>query len=628
MKPSIVAKMIAPRGLIGLCAVLNTPLPPKARRRAWLPIMRLLLCLFLGWQDGARAETQEQTVPQTGVGKEIFTILEGKQHQYLNQADFSSRAEDMAALYKAVGHQLLWLDRADSAALLQQVLELLANAPNEGLNPQNYEIDKLKEMLPAALQLPEVAVRKRALYDTAVSLSLLRYLHDLHYGRVNPQGINFNLKLRDKKLTDLPAAILANRAPERIAHLPDEVEPKLNQYKTLKRALAEYRDLAARVTPITLNVSKPLRVGEKHPQLAELRQFLIQSGMLEDSEPTPKATAKLRYDKTLSEGVKRFQAHHGLTADGVLGPGTAAAMSVPLGERATQIELALERLRWLPDIGAGPHIIVNIPAFQMWAYDDISKDQPEIMNMRVVVGQAMKNQTPVLMAEMRFIDFSPYWNVPYSITKKEIVPILQSRPGYLYSQNMEIVASFSDHAKAIPLTAESLLQLKQGILKVRQRPGKKNPLGKVKFMFPNKDDVYLHDTSSKSLFRRSERDFSHGCVRVENPLELAKFVLQGQPEWDEEKIKEAMQAGKLKRVTLKKSVPVLFFYTTAFAEPNGNVAFYRDIYGHDTVLIEALKHVTDLSDQQLFVSENSTSESDPAKTGDWAQPLDKAKTPN
>lgn len=605
--------MIAPRGLIGLNAVLSPPLPSAVQPRSWLPIVRLLLCLLLGWQNGARAETQEQTAPQAGVGKEIFTILEAKQHQYLNQADFSSRAEDMAALYKATGYQLMWLARADSAALLQQVLELLANAPNEGLNPQNYEIDKLKEMLPDALQLPDVAVRKRALYDTAVSLSLLRYLHDLHYGRVNPQGINFNLKLRDKKLTDLPMLILANRAPERIAHLPDEVEPKLNQYKALKRALAEYRGMAARITPITLNVAKPLHIGEKHPQLAELRRFLIESGELEDSAPAPKAKAKLRYDKTLSEGVKRYQAHHGMAADGVLGPGTAAAISVPFQERTTQIELALERLRWLPYIGAGPYIIVNIPAFQMWAYDDISKDEPEIMNMRVVVGQAMKNQTPVLMAEMRFIDFSPYWNVPYSITKKEIVPILQSRPGYLYAQNMEIVASFSDHAKAIPLNAESLLQLKQGILKLRQRPGKKNPLGKVKFMFPNKDDVYLHDTSSKSLFRRSERDFSHGCVRVENPLELAKFVLQGQTEWDEEKIKEAMQAGKLKRVTLKKSVPVLFFYTTAFAEPNGNIAFYRDIYGHDTVLIEALKHVTDLSDQQLFVSENSTAENNPAK---------------
>jgi murein L,D-transpeptidase YcbB/YkuD len=463
----------------------------------------------------------------------------------------------------------------------------------------------LKAMLPEALQLPPAAVGKQATFDTAVSLSLLRYLHDLHYGRVSPQGINFNLKLREKKLIDLPALILAARDRGRIAPLPAEVEPKLDQYRKLKAALAHYRELAARVAPLKLEVARSVHIGDKHPQLEELRRFLMQSGEIQAGADKVPAPAGPVYDEELSEGVKHFQARHGLTADGVLGKGTAAALSVPLSERVTQIELALERLRWLPDIGYGPYILVNIPAFQMWVYDDISKSEPSTLSMRVVVGQAMKTQTPVLMAEMRFIDFMPYWNVPYSITKNEIIPKLIANPAYLHSENLEIVSAFSDHAKPLPLNVDSLLMLKQGLLKIRQRPGKKNPLGKVKFMFPNKDDVYLHDTPSKSLFNRSTRDFSHGCVRIEKPLELAEFALRNQPEWTRENIQLAMQAPKMQRVMLKKSIPILFFYTTAFAEQNGAVAFYRDIYGHDTVLLEALKNTSDLSDQLLFVSQST-----------------------
>lgn len=577
----------------------------QKKHQRWLRLARLLLSLSLGWQVSS-LRAQDAALPQTGVGKEIFMLIESKQHPDLTQADFSSRAEDLSQLYKSLNYELAWLNRADSEPLLAKTLDLLSHAADEGLNPQNYDADKLKGMLPSALQLPTVAVKKRALFDTAVSLSLLRYLHDLHYGRVSPQGINFNLKLRDKKLTDFPALILASREPGQIDQLTAAAEPKLGQYRKLKQALAHYRDLAARTTPFKLELSKSLRIGEAHPQLEELRSFLIQTGDLpENTTAAKRAKTAPRYNKELSEAVKRFQALHGLGADGVLGKDTAAALNTPLSARVTQIELAMERLRWLPEIDSGPYILVNIPAFQLWVYDDIGKDEPAALNMRVVVGQAMKTQTPVLMAEMRFIDFAPYWNVPYSITKNEIVPKLLANPGYLKSENMEIVAAFSDHAKAVPLNVDSLLQLKQGLLKIRQLPGKKNPLGGVKFMFPNKEDVYLHDTPSKSLFSRSTRDFSHGCVRVEKPLELAEFALRNQPEWTKENIELAMQTAKMQRVMLKKSIPVLFFYTTAFVEQDSEVAFYRDIYGHDSVLLEALKNTSDLSDQLLFISRNN-----------------------
>jgi L,D-transpeptidase YcbB len=221
--------------------------------------------------------------------------------------------------------------------------------------------------------------------------------------------------------------------------------------------------------------------------------------------------------------------------------------------------------------------------------------------MRVVVGKALKNQTPVLMAQMSYVEFSPYWNVPKNILKDEILPKLIRKPGFLASQNMEIVSS-SNSSKSFSVNSDSIDKLTKGIYRVRQRPGKGNSLGKVKFIFPNKEDVYLHDTPANALFSRSRRDFSHGCVRVEKPMVLAEFALKNQGNWNADTIKKAMKSPTNMRVDLKDPIPVLFFYTTSFVDQNNNLAFYPDIYSHDTVLVEALKKTEDLSDQSIFVS--------------------------
>jgi murein L,D-transpeptidase YcbB/YkuD len=281
---------------------------------------------------------------------------------------------------------------------------------------------------------------------------------------------------------------------------------------------------------------------------------------------------------------------------------------VSLSQRVTQIELAMERLRWLPELNSDASIIVNIPAFQLWAFDAIDKADVNIINMRVVVGKALENQTPVLMAELHFIDFMPYWNVPYSIVKNELLPKLAQNSHYLDKENMELVSVFRDAEKPTALTGGTMELLKEGKLRIRQRPGGKNALGTVKFIFPNKDDVYLHDTPANALFSKSRRDFSHGCVRVANPQKLAEFALKNQDNWNTETIKLAMTTPKTQRVILKKPIPVLFFYTTAFFDQDDNLDFYLDIYGHDAVLLEALSKPDDLSDQSLFVSTDSPPE--------------------
>jgi len=572
--------------------------------RKWLnrDVPRWLLCFCLTVPAQAlRAEETGYEAPS--VAKEIGAIIAAKQHPYLIPSTFANRSEDLGALYKMVDYRLLWLGDEHAEKNIADMLDLLENATASGLNKDDYDAGALQRKRQAALAFSSDAYKDLAAYDTAISLSLLRFLHDLHYGRVNPQGIDFNLKLREKKLIDLPSLVKAHLDQQTLQSLPAEVEPKLQQYQKLKSALADYRGLAGKAAPFNLVFKQAIRPGDALPQLEELRRMLVTVGDLpEENYGTENST---RYTDKIAAGIKKFQHRHGLAADGVIGKATAVELNIPLRQRAAQIELAMERLRWLPELSSDPSIIVNIPAFQLWAFENINDSGSGITNMRVVVGKALKNQTPVLMATMSFIDFSPYWNVPYNIVKEEIIPKLSQNPGYLDKENMELVSG----AGVTAYSAASIAQLKQGSLRVRQRPGKKNALGKVKFLFPNKADVYLHDTPANALFSRSRRDFSHGCVRVSNPEGLAEFALRDQKGWDKKTIQQAMLSPKMQRVILKKPIPVLFFYITAFFDQQNDLIFYPDIYGHDTVLQEALKKPEDLSDQVLFVSTPVSSES-------------------
>ncbi len=585
-----------------------------------MPHFRFLpaLCFLLFWLAlPTHAQDDVLTSPQSGVSKEIFSIISARQHPYLQQTHFANRADDLDALYKRSNYGLLWLGQANSAKNTADALDLLANAESHGLTKANYDVDGLRQKYHEALDLNPSSYHELALYDTAISIALLRHLHDMHYGRVNAKGINYNLKLREKKIIDLPTMLKDSLTLNTVSQLPLLVEPKLQQYQKLKIALTNYRALAEKSPHFQfIPKGKKLRPGEQHPQLDELRQYLAGLGDMTASDvsvkpaltsikspskpenASPVSEKSLAYNPDLVEGIIKFQLRHGLGGDGTIGPGTVAALNEPLAKRITQIELAMERLRWLPEMNVNRSIIVNIPAFQLWAIDELN-DADSITNMRVVVGKSLKNQTPVLMANMSFIEFMPYWNVPRNILNDEMLPKIARNPGFLSSQNMEIV---SNHGKPVAFNGSAVENLKKGIYRIRQKPGNRNSLGKVKFIFPNKDDVYLHDTPANALFKRARRDFSHGCVRVEKPMMLAEFALKNQGNWNTEAIKKAMRSSTTRRVDLQQPIPVLFFYTTTFVDQHNNLAFYPDIYGHDTVLMEALKKSDDLSDQSIFMA--------------------------
>jgi len=258
---------------------------------------------------------------------------------------------------------------------------------------------------------------------------------------------------------------------------------------------------------------------------------------------------------------------------------------VPLGFRIKQIQWALERWRWAPsEFERGP-IVVNIPEFVLHAWSD---DMKHDSDMRVVVGQAYSHQTPVFEAAMRYVVFRPYWNVPPSIQANELVPHIARDAAYLARNNYEVVTPDGEPIEASSVDASTLARLRSGDLQVRQKPGANNALGLVKFMFPNQNNVYLHSTPSQTLFSRSRRDFSHGCIRVEDPAGLAAWVLHDQPQWTPEKIKAAMNGKEPTTVSLAKPIPILIIYTTATVSDDGVIHFFEDIYGHDATLENAL----------------------------------------
>ncbi|HEU4699662.1 MAG TPA: L,D-transpeptidase family protein [Gemmatimonadales bacterium] len=265
-----------------------------------------------------------------------------------------------------------------------------------------------------------------------------------------------------------------------------------------------------------------------------------------------------------------------------------AADSAPLAPRVRQLELALERLRWLPPIGRQRFIVVNIPAFELFAFDSTGGAGLPALQMPVIVGRALNTRTPMLLQAMRYIDFRPYWNVPRSILVKEILPALRKNANYLRRNDMEVVGA-RDRVLGDTPTPAVLQGLERGELRVRQRPGPANSLGLAKFVFPNAADVYLHGTPNPGLFARTRRDFSHGCVRVFDPAGLAEWVLRDQPGWSRARIDSAMAGKTTTRVLLSKPMPVVVFYTTAVVWPDGRTVFYPDIYGHDATLDRAMR---------------------------------------
>jgi len=512
---------------------------------------KLMILLAFGSVASLLAQTVE-VPPATPSARAIKSAID--------ESPLGGYHADVRNFYAPAAYRLAWSQNGQPTAQARAVIALFVGASEKGLDPADYALASTKD---------------EARFDVAMTAAAMRYASDLHDGRLDPRTIGFDLNVNARRLY-LPALITAVSQSNNPAALLAAVEPQSDEYRGLLAALATYRRIAAQSEgEAALPVVETLKAGDVYPALPQLATALRRFGDLA-------ADTQLNgnvYDGAMIEAVKRFQSRHGLAADGVVSKKTFAELNVPASRRVAQLEWALERSRWAAS--DGPSIVVNIPEFRLRATDGA-----DTLSMRVVVGKAAGHRTPVLEGDVRTVVFRPYWSVPTNIQRNEILPKLERDAEWLGRHGYEIVDE-SGQTVSTAVDAATIEQLRALRYRVRQKPGPSNALGLVKFVFPNQNDVYLHSTPEPSLFARTRRDFSHGCVRVEDPVALAAWALRQ----SQDKVRAAIGSDEDDQyVRLERSVRVMIVYSTAAIGEHGEVRFFADIYGHDATLAAALRN--------------------------------------
>jgi len=500
----------------------------------------------------------------------------------LRWPNFSDYESYIQTFYDDRNYEVAWTRDGVPTATATAFMLQFQDAAAKGLIPEDYDAPRWAGRLQELNSKSSDAI---SLFDVAMTVNVMRYISDLRIGRVNPQHFNFDINVQDKKY-DLAEFVSDNVVDATdVPKLIAGVEPDSEDYRKTEQALAHYLDLAkkqqqASEEPLP-TITKALSIGDAYPAAgALLTRLQLEGDAAADAAPnatTAGETTSTVFDATLSDAVKGYQHRHGIAEDGKLTPQTVKSLNVPMTARVTQLQDSLERWRWLPDPYLHARLMVNLPEFVLRGYDP---DHKLDFTMRVVVGKVVgEHQTPVFTHMMKYLVFRPYWNVPVDIARKELVPHMADNHGYLASKNFEVTNN-----KGVVLTDYTAKQVSQGAVMVREKPGPKNSLGLVKFMFPNQYDIYLHSTPAVSLFERTRRDFSHGCIRVQKPADLAVWVLQGQGgDWDLDKVQAAMDTGTdNKTVSLKTPLPIVIFYLTAIVAEDGQTDFFDDIYNYDS----------------------------------------------
>ncbi len=470
--------------------------------------------------------------------------------------------------YLESGGTLLWV----GTPRLQQLIDRVADAEIDGLKPQDYAPDYLVKLRDAAkLELPNHAAYTELMF----SAFFLTYAADLRVGRFVPSKIDPELFL-DRKTIDGPSTLAALARFESVEKFIAAFEPRRQEYRALKAMLAYFRRLEQSGGWPVVEPGEVLKPGMDDPRVAQVRSRLLASGAIRSTD-----TGSTLYDDALVQAVEHFQRRHGLDADGVIGKQTLIALNVPVEDRINQIVANMERWRWMPEDMGDDYIMVNIAGFELRRF---SPDRP-VRRMKVVVGKTY-HRTPVFSDRIRYLEFNPTWTVPHSIATKEMLPVLRRDPWHYASKGFDLL----QRGAPVPWSGIDWSQYSKGNFPYvfRQQPGETNALGRVKFMFPNKHNVYLHDTPSRGGFSKSFRALSHGCVRLSEPIKFAAEVLSTKKGWSREKIDAVLASRETTRVNLDKPLPVHLVYATTWLEDNGTVHFRADVYGRDKKLYRAL----------------------------------------
>ena len=482
------------------------------------------------------------------------------------------RHDALQAYYQTFGGELLWLGSSRANSFISR----LNNAEADGLDPNDYPSKQLASLSAGG---PSTDKRGLAIIELYFSAAFLEYVSDLKVGRFLPSKIDPDFFIEGRTIDQL-AALKGLEQTDSIDHFFVGWQPADRRYAELRSVLGKYRALAAKGGWPTIPLGDAIRPSMTDPRVPAIRARL---SLTDAAKNEVAANAAQVYDNSLVEVVKRFQARQGLDADEVIGATTIVAMNVPVKERINSIILAMERLRWMPEDLGQQYLIVNIAGFELRRINGSQVEE----QMAVVVGKPY-HRTPVFSDRIRFLEFNPYWNVPPDIAIKEELPTLRSNAAGLAAQGFEAVRG----DQVIDLRSVDWSSVGAGRFpyQLRQRPGTNNALGRVKFMFPNPHNVYLHDSPAHSLFGRNVRAFSHGCVRLSRPLELAEQVLRvgGVKGWTKDRINDVVASAKTTVVNLRDPLPVHITYLTAWVD-EGAANFRQDIYGHDAKLLAALE---------------------------------------
>ena len=469
------------------------------------------------------------------------------------------------SFYKGRHYQPAW---SQNGQLIQveTLIRAVEEAYGDGLSPDYYHLNLIKslvdkvgqELAPDYIQLSDLDI---LLTDAFLTLGC-----HLSAGCANPVTIETEWFAKSNKV-DVSSVLDQALKKKQVREALMGIRPQKDIYGRLRLALARYRELSSKGEWQLVSAGPSLKKGSKSDRVVELRKRLSVSGDL----PAEKATAGDLFDEIVEQSVIVFQKRHGLKIDGVVGPDTLNALNVPLKQRIRQMELNMERLRWILGNIEERFIVVNIANFQLY----VVENDKSVLSMKVIVGKPYQS-TPIFTAKMTYIVINPVWNIPDSIARKEILNKIEKDPNYLAEQKIKVLRRSQVTGKALPY-------------RFCQEPGPLNPLGRIKFMFPNAFDVYLHDTPAKRLFSENVRTFSHGCIRIEKPIELAEYLLRDDPRWSRKELVAAVEKGTEQTVLIPHPVNVHFLYLTAWVDESGTVQFRNDIYGRDKRLDEALR---------------------------------------
>lgn len=523
-----------------------------------------------------------QTLSASGTPALHATVDSGRNPD-LRWPDFTAYKAEVAKLYETNGYSLLWIENGRLRPQGLDVIVLLQNANAKGLDPEDYDGPRWQARLLKLAQTP--SEQDLASFDSALTVSAMRYIRAIHCGRVNPKEFKFQLDMAGEQLP------LAEFIQTQVVNAGDpaaeiqKLEPPFMGYRKLLALLPIYEEYAKRADePKLPPVTKTVRPGQPYAGVARLGRFLQVIGDIPASDQlNPNDTL---YDGVLVDGVKHYQDRHGESPTGNLDARTVKELNTPPEARIRQIRLTLERWRWIPHSFSQPPVVVNLPEYRVRA---MNPDGSVAFYKNVIIGKAYGHKSPVFQKEIQYVVFRPYWDVTPSIQRGEIVPHIQKDPNYIAKNHFEVVTAKGEVVTDNQVSPEVLEGIRSLHLMVRQKPGDTNSLGLVKIIFPNPDNVYLHGTDAPGLFSADIRDFSHGCIRVENPADLVAWVLRNNPGWDLQRVKSTMNGEKNNiQVNLATRIPVLIVYGTATVNEENQIRFFDDIYGYDADLDKAL----------------------------------------